>query len=171
MFGGLRARLPTSADGQGRGAAPQEEATRRSRAQRPERTRNAERQPTAEPAPIAGDSPGTTIPEALRAFNASNHRRTVAGLTRTLGPPRASGLAVRAANGYPGARVTVAWELTWYQWEIGAGPRGPEVRESGKGETIDQLRSADRTWNLLVGADGTLEQRMAGAAVEVEVPE
>ena len=33
------------------------------------------------------------------------------------------------------------------------------MRESGKGETIDQLRAADRTWNLLVAADGTLEQR------------
>ena len=41
-------------------------------------------------------------PEALAAFNASNHRRTVAGLTRTLGPPRASALAVRASNGTAG---------------------------------------------------------------------
>lgn len=166
MFGSLRARLPASAESSD---AAEEPAPWRSRAQRPERTRNAERQsPVEAPAAVAGDSPGTTMPEALRAFNASNHRRTVAGLTRTLGPPRATGIAVRAANGYPGARLTVAWELTWYQWEVGAGPGGPEVRESGKGETIDQLRSADRTWNLLVGSDGTLEQRMAGAAVERE---
>ena len=89
---------------------------------------------------------------------------TVAGLSRTLGPPRATALAIRTPSGSPGARLTVAWELTWYQWEVGPGEAGPEVRESGKGETIDQLRAADRSWNLLVASDGTLEQRVAPVA-------
>ena len=71
-----------------------------------------------------------------------------AGRSALPGRPR-SRSGVRTGN--PGARLTVAWELTWYQWEVGPGPGGPEVRESGKGETIDQLRAADRTWNLLVG--------------------
>ena len=39
------------------------------------------------------------------------------------------------------AASTVAWEITWYQWEVGLGEMGPEVRESGKGDTIDQLRA------------------------------
>jgi hypothetical protein len=55
--------------------------------------------------------------------------------------------------------VTVAWELTWYQWEIAASENGVEVRESGKGETIDQLRAEDRAWNLMAGSDGTLHRR------------
>jgi len=188
MLGGLLARLPTAANGEDttgeEGARsnpePRGGARRAPRAPRSarERTRagaasNEEATVRPQPAPVAapakpaaagGDSSGTTIPEALAAFNASNHRRTVAGLTRTLGPPRASGLAVRAASGYPGARLTVAWELTWYQWEVGPGPGGPEVRESGKGDTIDQLRAADRTWNLLVDSDGTLEQRSVSRA-------
>jgi len=167
MLGGLLSRLPAATNGESR---PDEEeegtgggGTRREWG-RGGRSRPA---PPPEAPPVElGDSSGTTLPEALRAFNASNHRRTVAGLSRTLGPPRASGLAVRASSGYPGARLTVAWELTWYQWEVGPGPRGPEVRESGKGETIDQLRAADRTWNLLVGSDGTLEQRSATSAAE-----
>lgn len=160
MFGGLRARLPSVSNGDPSGgieAGPE-------RWGREPHQRGVVSPPTTESSLPAGDSPGIGVSEALRAFNASNHRRTVAGLTRTLGAPRASGLAIRASNGYPGARLTVAWELTWYQWEVGAGPRGPEVRESAKGETIDQLRAADRTWNLLVGADGTLEQRQAPAA-------
>ena len=157
-LGGLLSRLPAAANGEGRsrpGTA--------SRTATPSEPRQARGAPEPEPqrAVPLGDSSGTTLPEAIAAFNASNHRRTVAGLTRTLGPPRASGLAIRTNGGAPGARLTVAWELTWYQWEVGPGTRGPEVRESGKGETIGQLRAADRTWNLLVDSDGTLEKRAA----------
>ena len=107
---------------------------------------------------------GIGLADALAAFNHTDHRRTVAGLSRTLGEPRATALAVEGPDGHPAARLTVAWELTWYQWEVGASPAGAEVRESGKGETIDQLQPADRAWNLLVAADGTLERRTADEA-------
>ena len=167
VLGGLLAKFPAGNGESGDEQAPEGERRRRpARAERsqrpsPERPPEEDRAPPVRPERVeaAGEAPGTTVPEALGAFNASNHRRTVAGLTRTLGPPRASALAIRASNGLPGARLTVAWELTWYQWEVGPGSGGPEVRESGKGETIDQLGAADRTWNLLVAADGTLEQR------------
>ena len=42
------------------------------------------------------------------------------------------------------------------------------MRESGKGETIEQLRTADRSWNLLVDADGTLEQKTAATPADGE---
>ena len=174
VLGGLLARFPA-----GNGEATEEEPGDDDSRRRPTRSERARRSVAeerredvqaplvrAEPVETAGDAPGITMPEALAAFNASNHRRTVAGLTRTLGPPRASALAIRASSGLPGARLTVAWELTWYQWEIGPGRGGPEVRESGKGETIDQLGAADRTWNLLVAADGTLEQRRVAPATD-----
>lgn len=105
-------------------------------------------------------SPGgaISVAAAVAAFNASSHRRTVRGLGRTLGTPRASGLMVKTASGDAGARLTVAWELAWYQWEVGPGKRGLEVREAGKGDTIDQLRAADRTWNLNVAEDGSLSE-------------
>ncbi len=172
MLGGLLSRLPAATNGEARPQRAGREGTEREETRRPSRERatRAPATPARPPATPAGDSPGTTLPEALRAFNASNHRRTVAGLTRTLGPPRASGLAVRTKGGYPGARLTVAWELTWYQWEIGPGPQGPEVREAGKGETIDQLRAADRTWNLLVDSDGTLEKRSASGPPSEPAP-
>ncbi len=107
-----------------------------------------------------------SVASAVAAFNASNHRRTVRGLGRTLGEPRASGLLVKTSSGDPGARLTVAWELTWYQWEVGPGKRGLEVREAGKGDTIEQLRAADRTWNLGVADDGTLSERSGEDALE-----
>lgn len=156
MLGGLLSRLPAATNGEARPGREPAESPQRTRPGRDRATAPAATAPVGQ---TPGNSSGTTLPEALQAFNASNHRRTVAGLTRTLGPPRASGLAVRTKGGSPGARLTVAWELTWYQWEIGPGPGGPEVRESGKGETISQLRAADRTWNLLVDSDGTLEKR------------
>jgi hypothetical protein len=156
MLSGLLNRFPAA------GAERPEEAP----SQRPRRGRPAPAaaEPAAEPVapapePVRGDAaPATTLPEALAAFNHSNHRRTVAGLTRTLGPPRATAVSVRAKSGYPGVRLTVAWELTWYQWEVSPSPHGPEVRESGKGETLDQLRSADRRWNLRPDPDGTLHE-------------
>lgn len=115
--------------------------------------------PAAEPEPEPAVPGSATVADAVYAFNHSDHRRTVAGLTRTLGPPRATAI-VRKANGDGDVvRLTIAWELTWYQWEVAASGRGHEVRESGKGDTIDQLSTADRTWNLMAAADGTLEEK------------
>ena len=148
MLGGLLARFdnpPQSAED--RAEAPHERLARRSA-------------PAAE-APTGPTPEETEMEEALRVFNFSDHRRTVAGLSRTLGPPRAGAQPIATASGVPGFRVTVAWELTWYQWEIAAAEHGIEVRESGKGETIDQLRSEDRSWNLMTGGDGTLHRRTA----------
>jgi hypothetical protein len=167
MLGGLLNRRPGS---NGDAAVEEDAPPVRDpiRRRRETRAATASEQPPAAARPAPVEQPpvarGVGVAEALAAFNASNHRRTVAGLSRTLGPPRATALAIEAPDGQPAARLTVAWELTWYQWEISAGAGGAEVRESGKGETIDQLRAPDRAWNLLVSSDGTLERRAAGEA-------
>jgi len=91
-------------------------------------------------------------------FNSSEAGRAVVGLTRTLGVPRAS---LGASAGAPGEiRVTVAWELSWYQWGVAVGDERRPVRELGKGSEVEQLDSAARQWNALVTADGRL--RLAG---------
>ncbi len=114
---------------------------------------------------------GPDVVESLTAFNGSEFRRTVSGLSKSLGEPRATAIAIRTTSGDTGARITVAWELAWYQWEVGPGARRPEVREIARGETIDQLRAADRNWNLDVSRDGTLARRPIGgpAAEPAEV--
>jgi hypothetical protein len=159
MIGNLLSRLPAPANGEGDGEEAEPPARDPVRARRRARA-------TAPDAEVLSAQPKTAdagigLSDALAAFNATDHRRTVAGLSRTLGAPRATELAVEGPDGRPGARLTVAWELTWYQWDVTAGTDGAEVRESGKGETIDQLNAADRAWNLLVSADGTLERRSA----------
>lgn len=124
-------------------------------------------EPAHQPVEAAGpsamrSSAGPDVMQALTAFNGSEHRRTVTGLSKALGEPRATALAVRTASGDTGARITVAWELAWYQWEVGPGRKRPEVRQIAKGETVDQLRAADRNWNLDVSSDGTLARRPVG---------
>jgi hypothetical protein len=163
MLSGLLARFPAPPAEREIEEEPEEQPVRSRRRLPQPAPEPAQAEPAAHPAAPAppeppATKPQTTLPVALTAFNASNHRRTVAGLTRTLGPPRATAVAVRSKSGFPGVRLTVAWELTWYQWEVTPGAGGPEVRESGKGETIDQLRTADRRWNLRPDADGTLHQ-------------
>src|SRR5262249_25644109 len=60
------------------------------------------------------EEPGTRLERAVSRFNASDVARTVAGLMRSLGQPSVS---VGAAAGSPSeVRITVAWELSWYQW-------------------------------------------------------
>jgi len=57
-------------------------------------------------------------------------------------------------------RVTVAWELSWYQWGVDIGDELRPVFELGKGGEIDQLDAAARQWNAVVAEDGRL--RLAG---------
>jgi hypothetical protein len=82
---------------------------------------------------------------AAERFNSSEAARTVAGLARTLGKPRVS---IGAAAGAPGAaRVTVAWELGWYQWAVAAEEGDGPVAELARGTEIGQLDAAARQWN------------------------
>lgn len=128
--------------------------------------RRRNRRPGAPPNPSRRQRPMAASEEfvpppferAVARFNASDAGRTVAGLTRTLGVPRAS---VGASAGAPGeVRVTVAWELSWYQWGVDIGDELRAVFELGKGGEVDQLDAAARQWNAVVAADGRL--RLAG---------
>jgi hypothetical protein len=88
---------------------------------------------------------------ALERFNESDVGYTVEGLVRTLGIPWVS---VGASAGSPSElRITVAWELSWYQWGVDLGDEERPVFEIAKGSEIDQLDSAARQWNASA-ADG-----------------
>jgi hypothetical protein len=82
---------------------------------------------------------------AVTRFNASEAARTVAGLARTLGEPLVSiGAAAGTADA---ARITVAWDLTWYQWKVAGGAGEQPVAELARGTEIAQLDAAARQWN------------------------
>jgi hypothetical protein len=119
------------------------------------------RQPLPAPSAVAGDDPAaagmrsagrdeelsplSAFERAAIRFNESEASRTVAGLARTLGAPLVS---VGAAAGTPSEiRVTVAWELSWYQWGVDLGDELRPVFQLDKGSEISQLDSAARQWN------------------------
>ncbi|HEX5591840.1 MAG TPA: hypothetical protein VFX35_00685 [Solirubrobacterales bacterium] len=106
------------------------------------------------PLPPADANAPSPFERAVARFNSSEGGRAVVGLTRTLGKPHAS---VGAAAGKPGeVRITVAWELSWYQWGVDIGDELRPVFQIDKGSEIDQLDPAARQWNARVDEDGKL---------------
>jgi len=94
------------------------------------------------------------VERALELFNASDHHRTVAGLTRTLGTPWVT--ALPDAELPSTVTVLVAWELSWYRYRIDLGDAADAVVLLEKGEEIEEIDDALREWNSTVDADGSL---------------
>ena len=114
------------------------------------------------PEPEMAESQAGRLERAAARFNSSEAARTVAGLMRTLGKPWAS---IGAAAGSSGeVRITVAWELGWYQWGVDLGDELRAVFQLGKGEEIDQLDGPARQWNASVGDGGRLVLGVNAAA-------
>jgi hypothetical protein len=102
-----------------------------------------------------GDS---SLGRAIDCFNSSDAAHTVAGLTRTLGEPQVSIGA--AAGSACEVRVTVAWELCWYQWRVDLGDERRSVSPSGKGDELAELDGSARQWNASASADGRVGLRV-----------
>jgi len=103
-----------------------------------------ERQPD-----VAGLEP---FEQAVVRFNASEAGHAVAGLVRTLGAPSVSvGASAGAADE---VRITVAWELSWYQWGVDLGDESRPVFELGKGGQVGELDFAARQWNASALEEG-----------------
>lgn len=122
-------------------------------AERPEPQRAAGDQAPSRPS--GPEAPDRRLRRALEEFNGSEHRRTVAGLTRSLGEPRVSAVTPPEAPHH--VRLTVAWDLSWYQWEVRLADEPARVRALAKGSEIDELDDPDRAWNARVSDDGRLQ--------------
>ena len=127
----------------------------------------AARKPKAEPAqpepsaPRRRKGPEALMRKAVERFNTSDEVRKVAGLIRSLGAPRA---AVTPDPLRQSALVTVAWELSWYQWEIRDNGGVDPVREIAKGDEVSELSDEARVWNAAVAEDGSLRLRSASSS-------
>ena len=146
---------------------PAREKSRSPQGERPKRRapKQAKPRPKREPATRTGErkprprrGPDALMRRAVERFNRSEEPRKVAGLIRSLGEPHAG---VRADQGRQLALVTVAWELSWYQWEVNAEGNGEPVREVGKGKEMSELAEDARAWNAAAADDGTLRLRSA----------
>ena len=91
--------------------------------------------------------------EAADLFNASPYRRTVAGIAKSLGEPKASIVPLSGVSGE--MIVSVAWEISWYQYRVSPESAQP-VRLAERGHDLGELESSFQDWNAGLAADGRL---------------
>jgi hypothetical protein len=97
-----------------------------------------------------------TIVEAATLFNLSPQRRTVEGLTRSLGWPAVSIVALSGTN--PEVVITVCWEISWYQYRIVLG--SSQVRLAQRGLEPDDLDEMFRDWNAELNEAGLVVPKL-----------
>jgi hypothetical protein len=91
---------------------------------------------------------------ALEVFGSSEHRRTVAGVARSLGAPV---VAVRpSATEGSVVLITVAWELSWYRFEVDLGNEAAGVRVSAQGAELSELEPGEQAPNAAADEHGGL---------------
>ncbi len=91
--------------------------------------------------------------EAAELFNESAFRRTIAGIARSLGEARVSFLPLSGVN--PEVVVTVAWDISWYQYRVVFESAQP-VRLAERGYELEELDDRFKDWNGHLGPDGRL---------------
>jgi hypothetical protein len=89
--------------------------------------------------------------EAADLFNASQYRRTVEGIAKSLGEPRASIVPLSGVSG--DVVVTVAWDISWYQYRVSPDSDNP-VRLEDRGHDPADLEGSFQEWNAHFDPDG-----------------
>ena len=99
-------------------------------------------------APAAGTRRDATQIDCFAAacgtFNESAFRRTVSGIAKSLGDPSANLVYLTGAK--PEVVITVAWDLSWYQYRVVISET-PSIRLAERGYEIDELDSRFREEN------------------------
>ena len=123
-------------------------------------TRGGDEEPLAQQDPILRRLSDEEIAllEAADIFNASAYRRTVGGIVKSLGAPQASIVPLSGTSGE--LAVTVAWDLSWYQYRVSP-DLGQPIRLEGRGHEIDELEPAFKDWNAKVEDEGRLVPEIA----------
>src|SRR5215475_3454956 len=96
--------------------------------------------------------------EAADLFNGSAYRRTVGGIAKSLGDPHVSIVPLSGTAGE--LAVTVAWELSWYQYRVSPDSAQP-VRLERRGHELEQLEAGYKSWNAQVEDEGRLVPEIA----------
>jgi hypothetical protein len=94
------------------------------------------------------------IARAVELFNTSEHARTVSGVSRSLGAPI---VAVRPSPTEGSVvMIVVAWELSWYRYEVDLGNEAAGVRVTEQGSELSELDPDDQTANAAADEAGRL---------------
>ena len=94
------------------------------------------------------------IARAMELFNASEHPRKVAAVARSLGHPIVS---VRPSETEGSVvAIVVAWELSWYRYEVDLADEAAGVRAIEQGTHLEELDELDRVANSSADERGEL---------------
>jgi len=112
---------------------------------------------TAAEAPIASEpilrrlsEAELAIVEAADRFNSSQYRRTVGGIAKSLGLPNVSIVPLSGVTA--DVVVTIAWEISWYQYRITAD--SAPIRLAERGHDPADLEGSFTEWNAHMEEDG-----------------
>lgn len=88
---------------------------------------------------------------AAETFNESPYRRTIAGIAKSLGKARVGLVPLSGTN--PEIVITIAWDISWYQYRVVRESAQP-VRLAGRGYELEEVDERFRAWNAHLEADG-----------------
>jgi hypothetical protein len=94
------------------------------------------------------------VARAMELFNGSPQVRTVAGVARSLGAPIVSARPSRTEGSV--VTIVVAWELSWYRFEVDLGNEAAGVRVTAQGSELSELETIDQTPNAAADDGGRL---------------
>jgi hypothetical protein len=94
------------------------------------------------------------VGRAMELFNQSPQVRTVAGVARSLGAPIVSARPSRTEGSV--VTIVVAWELSWYRFEVDLGNEAAGVRVAAQGSELAELDTIDQTANAAADDGGRL---------------
>ena len=120
---------------------------------------------TQQPEPVAPEpilrrlsEPELEMVEAAELFNASDYRRTVGGIAKSLGIPGASILPLSGVSGE--LVVWIAWDMSWYQYRVTPESAQP-IKLAERGHDVSDLDVSYKDWNAHVEEDGKLVPEIA----------
>jgi hypothetical protein len=94
------------------------------------------------------------VARAMELFNQSQQVRTVSGVARSLGAPIVSARPSRTEGSV--VTIVVAWELSWYRFEVDLGNEAAGVRVAAQGSELSELETIDQTANAAADDHGRL---------------
>jgi hypothetical protein len=113
-----------------------------------------------EPEPVVSEPvlrrlspPEQAVVEAAELFNESPYSRTIAGIAKSLGEARVSMLTLSGVN--TEVVVTIAWEISWYQYRVVFDSAQP-VRLAERGHELGELADRFKVWNAHLNPRGRL---------------
>jgi hypothetical protein len=97
---------------------------------------------------------GQKMASAIEVFNNSEHRRTVAGVARSLGAPT---ISIHPNEGHSSlVEIVASWELCWYRYEVDLSEENPAMRVAGQGYELDELTPRERESNAGYDENGAV---------------